>query len=167
MTREDLHSQLFAPLEDALAQVRPAIETAEIARILSVSNGVAEVAGFTDLRADELLAFPDGVMGIASNLGVDRAGVIVLGETERLRPGDPVRRTGRVVDVPVGAALLGRVVDALGRPLDAGRPIDAERFLPVERPAPPIMHRAPVQVPCRPGSRPSMPPFPSGAASAS
>jgi F-type H+/Na+-transporting ATPase subunit alpha len=151
MTREDLHSELFAPLEDALAQVRPAIETAEIARILSVSNGVAEVAGFTDLRADELLAFPDGVMGIASNLGVDRAGVIVLGETERLRPGDPVRRTGRVVDVPVGAALLGRVVDALGRPLDAGRPIDAERFLPVERPAPPIMHRAPVQVPLQTG----------------
>jgi F-type H+/Na+-transporting ATPase subunit alpha len=151
MTREDLHSQLFSPLEDALAQVRPAIETAEIARILSVSNGIAEVTGFTDLRADELLTFLDGVMGIASNLSVDRAGVIVLGETERLRPGDPVRRTGRVVDVPVGAALLGRVVDALGRPLDAGRPIDAERFLPVERPSPPIMHRAPVQVPLQTG----------------
>jgi F-type H+-transporting ATPase subunit alpha len=151
MAREDLHSQLFSPLEDALAQVRPTIETAEIARILSVSNGVAEIAGFTDLRADELLAFPEGVMGIASNLGVDRAGVIVLGETERLRPGDPVRRTGRVVDVPVGAALLGRVVDALGRPLDAGRPIEAERFLAVERPAPPIMHRAPVQVPLQTG----------------
>ena len=151
MTRDDLHSELFIPLEDALARVRPAIETAEIARILSVSNGIAEVAGFTDLRADELLTFLDGVMGIASNLSVDRAGVIVLGETERLRPGDPVRRTGRVVDVPVGAALLGRVVDALGRPLDAGAPIDAERFLPVEQPAPPIMHRAPVQVPLQTG----------------
>jgi F-type H+-transporting ATPase subunit b len=103
MTLDDLHDDVFAPLEDALAQVAPAIETAEIAHVVSVGNGVAEVAGFTDLRADELLTFPDGVMGIASNLSEDRAGVIVLGETERLRPGDPVRRTGRVVDVPVGA----------------------------------------------------------------
>jgi F-type H+-transporting ATPase subunit alpha len=151
MTRKDLHSELFVPLEEALGKVRPAIETAEIARILSVGNGVAEVAGFTDLRADELLEFPGGVMGIASDLGVNRAGVIVLGETERLRPDDPVRRTGRVVGVPVGAALLGRVVDALGRPIDAGRHIEAEQFLPVDRPAPPIMHRAPVQVPLQTG----------------
>ena len=75
---------------------------AEIAHIVSVGNGVAEVAGFTDLRADELLTFAAGVMGIASNISTDRAGVIVLGATEGLRPGDPVRRTGRVVDVPVG-----------------------------------------------------------------
>lgn len=151
MKLTDLHDDLFAPLEDALARVRPAIELAEIARVLSVGNGIAEVAGFTDLRADELLSFSGGVMGIASNLGEHRAGVIVLGETTRLRPGDPVRRTGRVVDVPVGAGLIGRVVDALGRPLDGGSPIDAERFLPVEQPSPPIMHRAPVQVPLQTG----------------
>jgi F-type H+-transporting ATPase subunit alpha len=151
MTFDDLHDDLFAPLEDALARVLPAVETAEIARVLSVGSGVAEVAGFTDLRADELLSFSGGVMGIASNLSEDRAGVIILGETERLRPGDPVRRTGRVVDVPVGAGLIGRVVDALGRPLDGGSPIDAQEFLPVEQPAPPIMHRAPVQVPLQTG----------------
>jgi len=129
----------------------PVIEMAEIAHILSVGNGVAEVAGFTDLRADELLTFSGGVMGIASNLSERRTGVIVLGETERLRPGDPVRRTGRVVDVPVGAALIGRVVDALGRPLDNGGPVDAHDHLPVEQSAPPIMHRAPVQVPLQTG----------------
>jgi F-type H+-transporting ATPase subunit alpha len=151
MTLDDLHDDLFAPLEDALARVHPAIETAEIAHIVSVSNGVAEVAGFTDLRADELLTFSGGVMGIASNLSEDRAGVIVLGETERLRPGDPVRRTGRVADVPVCAGLIGRVVDALGRPLDGAGPIDAQEFLPIEQPAPPIMHRAPVQVPLQTG----------------
>jgi F-type H+-transporting ATPase subunit alpha len=87
MTLDDLHDDLFAPLEDALARVRPAIETAEIAHVRSVGNGVAEVAGFTDLRADELLTFSGGVMGIASNLSEDRAGVIILGEIERLRPG--------------------------------------------------------------------------------
>ncbi|HUH06715.1 MAG TPA: alternate F1F0 ATPase, F1 subunit alpha [Egibacteraceae bacterium] len=151
MMFDDLHDDLFAPLEDALARVRPAVETAEIAHVLSVGSGVAEVAGFTDLRADELLSFSGGVMGIASNLSEDRAGVIVLGETERLRPGDPVRRTGRVVDVPVGAGLIGRVVDPLGRPLDGGSPIDAQEFLPIEQPAPPIMHRAPVQVPLQTG----------------
>ena len=151
MTFDDLHDDLFGPLEDALARVRPAVETAEIAHVLSVGSGVAEVAGFTDLRADELLSFSGGVMGIASNLSEDRAGVIVLGETERLRPGDPVRRTGRVVDVPVGAGLIGRVVDPLGRPLDGGSPIDAQEFLPIEQPAPPIMHRAPVQVPLQTG----------------
>ncbi|GGD27834.1 alternate F1F0 ATPase, F1 subunit alpha [Sinisalibacter lacisalsi] len=151
MTFTDLHDDLFAPLEDALARVHPAIEMAEIAHVLSVGNGVAEVAGFTDLRADELLTFSGGVMGIASNLDERRTGVIVLGETERLRPGDPVRRTGRVVDVPVGAALIGRVVDALGRPLDNGGPIDTHDFLPVEQAAPPIMHRAPVQVPLQTG----------------
>jgi F-type H+-transporting ATPase subunit alpha len=151
VTFDRLQDDLFAPLEDALKRVSPAIERAEIAHILSVSNGVAEVAGFIDLRADELLAFSGGVMGIASNLAEDRAGVIVLGETERLRPGDPVRRTGRVVEVPVGRGLIGRVLDPLGRPLDGGSPIEAQDFLPVEQPAPPIMHRAPVQVPLQTG----------------
>ena len=151
MTTDNWHDDLFAPLEDALARVRPEIEMAEIAHILSVGNGVAEVAGFTDLRADELLAFSGGVMGIASSLGESQAGVIILGEAERLRPGDQVRRTGRVVDVPVGAALVGRVVDALGRPIDGGGPVEADETLPIERVAPPIMHRAPVQVPLQTG----------------
>jgi F-type H+/Na+-transporting ATPase subunit alpha len=151
MTFYDLHDDLFAPLEDALTRVDAAVELAEIARILSVGNGVAEVAGFTNLYADELLTFADGVMGIASNLREERAGVIVLGETTGLHPGDPVRRTGRVIDVPVGEGLIGRVVDALGRPIDGGSPIEAQEYLPVEQPAPPIMHRAPVRVPLQTG----------------
>src|SRR6056297_2270954 len=148
---EGFPDDFFAPLGEALDRVAPEIDAAETARILSVGNGVAQVAGFTDLHADELVRFPHGVVGIASSLRPGRIGVIVLGSADRLRPGDPVRRTGRVVNVPVGAALLGRVVDALGRPLDASGPIDAERFLPVDQPAPPIMHRAPVQVPLQTG----------------
>jgi F-type H+-transporting ATPase subunit alpha len=95
--------------------------------------------------------FPDDVVGIASSLRPGRIGVIVLGSTDKLRPGDRLRRTGRVVDVPVGEALLGRVVDALGRPLDGGERVEAEDRHPVERPAPPIMHRDPVQVPLQTG----------------
>ncbi len=148
---ETLTGGFFDPLEQARKSVDADPEMAEIARILSVGNGVAQVAGFTDLHADELVSFPHGVLGIASNLRQDRIGVIVLGDTDRLRPGDTLRRTGRVVDVPVGASLLGRVVDGLGRPLDGDGPLDTDTRHPIERPAPPIMHRAPVHVPLQTG----------------
>ena len=148
---EDIRDDFFAPLTEALENVRPEFDLAETAHIISVSNGVAQVAGFTDLHADELLLFPHGVVGIASNLRPGRIGVIVLGNTDRLKPGDRLRRTGRVVDVPVGEALLSRVVDALGRPIDNGGGIDARDRQPVERPAPPIMHRAPVERPLQTG----------------
>src|SRR6056297_2041344 len=148
---EGFPDDFFAPLGEALDRVAPEIDAAETARILSVGNGVAQVAGFTDLHADELVRFPHGVVGIASSLRPGRIGVIVLGNTDRLRPGDRLRRTGRVVDVPVGESLLGRVVDALGRPIDEGDRIEAEDRHPVERPAPPIMHRAPVEVPLQTG----------------
>jgi F-type H+-transporting ATPase subunit alpha len=148
---EDFPEDFFAPLRTALERVRPEIDAAETARILSVGNGVAQVAGFTDLHADELVLFPKGVVGIASSIGSGRTGVIVLGRTDLLRPGDRLRRTGRVVDVPVGEALLGRVVDALGRPIDGGDRIEHEERLPVERQAPPIMHRDPVEVPLQTG----------------
>lgn len=148
---DDLFQGLFAPLDEALRRVWPSIEAAEVARILSVGNGVAQVAGFTDLRAEELVSFPHGVMGIASSLREGRIGVVVLGRTDRLKPGDRLRRTGRVIDVPVGEALLGRVVDALGRPIDGGERIDAAERRPVERAAPPIIHRAPVHVPLQTG----------------
>ncbi|PWJ09790.1 alternate F1F0 ATPase, F1 subunit alpha [Jannaschia seohaensis] len=148
---EDFPEDFFAPLSAALDRVAPQFDVTETARILSVGKGVAQVAGFADLHADELVRFSHGVVGIASNLRPGRIGVIVLGSTDRLKPGDRLRRTGRVVDVPVGAALLGRVVDALGRPLDGGPRIEAQERRPVERPAPPIMHRAPVKVPLETG----------------
>jgi F-type H+-transporting ATPase subunit alpha len=148
---DTLTDTLFDPLEQARAQVEPRIDLAEIARILSVGNGVAQIAGFTDLHADELVTFPNGVMGIASNLRRDRIGVIVLGDTNTLRPGDTLRRSGRVVDVPVGSELLGRVVDGLGRPIDGNGPLDTDERHPIECPAPPIMHRAPADVPLQTG----------------
>jgi len=146
-----LADDLFAPLGQAVARIAPGLEVSEVAHVLSVGSGVAQISGFTDLRADELVRFPHGIMGIASNLREHRIGVIVLGDSERIRPGDRLHRTGRVVDVPVGDVLLGRIVDALGRPLDEGGRIDAEARRPVERPAPPIIHRAPVTTPLQTG----------------
>ncbi|WP_306120043.1 MULTISPECIES: alternate F1F0 ATPase, F1 subunit alpha [unclassified Roseitalea] len=148
---ERLGDELFDLIDGALADTEPTLTIAEVARVLSVGNGIAEVAGFTDLKADELVTFDSGEIGIASNLGEHRIGVIVLGQTTRIRPGEKVRRTGRVVDVPVGEALLGRIVDALGRPLDDRGRIRADGRLPVERPAPPIIHRAPVDQPLQTG----------------
>ena len=148
---ETLRDTLFDPLDAALERVAFRVDVTEIAHVLSVGNGVAQVAGFTDLRADELVLFDGGLAGIAANLREDRVGVIVLGDTGRLRPGDRLHRTGRVVDVPVGDALLGRMVDPLGRPLDDGEPVEAETRMPVERIAPPIMRRDPVNVPLQTG----------------
>ncbi len=150
-TLAELRKGIFAPLRDARDRVRPGLDVVETARIDSVSSGVAQIVGFTDLYADELVRFPRDIYGIAANLREDRTGVIVLGDTDRLQPGDRLTRTGRVVDVPVGEALLGRVIDPLGRPLDREDPVEAEERAPVERPAPPIMHRAPVKTPLQTG----------------
>ncbi|MGM0585641.1 MAG: alternate F1F0 ATPase, F1 subunit alpha [Pseudomonadota bacterium] len=147
----DLPEQLFARLDRAASALRPEPDFAEIATVLSVGDGVAQVSGFEDLRNDELVILSDGTPGMASSLSERRAGIVLLGDAETVRAGDPVRRTGRVVDAPVGEALLGRVVDALGRPLDEHGPVDAETRLPVERPAPPIIHRAPVSTPLQTG----------------
>lgn len=151
MSVTDIETQVFAPFDQVLKAHRPEVDTAELAHILSLGNGVAQVTGFGDLHADELVQFSNGVVGLASSLGRHRTGVIVLGSTDGLRPGGRLRRTGRVADVPVGAALLGRIVDALGRPIDGGDRIDCEDRLPVERPAPPIMYRDPVEVPLQTG----------------
>src|SRR6056297_2003026 len=142
---------VFAPLGKAFARVTLEIDAVETARILSVGNGVAQVVGFTDLHSEELVRFSNGVMGLAWSLKPNKIGIVVLGSTNGLKPGDRLRRTGRIAEVPIGAALLGRIVDALGRPIDGGDKIDADGHLPVERPAPPIMHRDPVEVPLQTG----------------
>ena len=148
---KDLSHKLFKRLDGILAETEPTLEVAEIARVLSIGSGVARIAGFTDLAANELVAFASGGVGMATSLGEHSIGVVVLGGTEHIRPGEKVRRLHKVIDVPVGEALLGRVVDALGRPLDESGAIKTDSRLPVERPAPPIMHRAPVEVPLQTG----------------
>ncbi len=151
-TVEDLlRQEYFEQFEQLVADTRPTLDIANLARVLDVTNGVAQITGFSSLGADELVTFADGTLGMASNIGAQRTGVIVLGATDRIFPGDRVTRTGRVAETPVGKALLGRVVDPLGRPLDRGMPPRTDEHLPVERPAPPIIHRAPVTTPLQTG----------------
>ena len=123
----------------------------EVGRIVNVSTGVAQVSGLPGVGFEELIRFPGGLLGIAFNVDEDEIGVILLGDFQHLHAGDEVERTGRVMDVAVGDALLGRVIDPLGNPLDGKAPIAADQRLPVERSAPAIMERAPVTEPLQTG----------------
>lgn len=130
---------------------RPELESLEIGVVTQVGQGVARVDGLPSVESEELVRFPGRRMGMAFNLDPHEVGVILLDDSGQIRAGDEVRRTGRLLDVPVGESLLGRVIDPLGRPRDGGRPLQALEHRLVEREAPPIMHRAPVSVPLQTG----------------
>jgi F-type H+-transporting ATPase subunit alpha len=123
----------------------------EIGSVISVSAGIATVSGLPGVGYDELLKFPNDLSGIAFNIDEEEIGVILLGESSLLSAGDEVERTGRVIDVPVGDALIGRVINPLGQPMDDKGNIAVDHRYPIERPAPPIMDRAPVNVPLQTG----------------
>jgi F-type H+-transporting ATPase subunit alpha len=123
----------------------------EVGTVLSVGRGIAGVRGLPGVKADELLRFSGNKMGFALNLDPDRIGVVLLDENEAIAAGAEVRGTGRVLDVPVGDSLLGRIVDAVGRPLDGKGPLSTSERMPIEREAPAIMDRSPVEVPIQTG----------------
>ena len=129
----------------------PQLTPREVGTITSVSMGIAKVSGLPGVGFDELLQFPGDLFGIAFDVDPDEIGVVLLGECQHLHAGDQVERTGRVMDVPVGDGLIGRVIDAMGRPVDGKGPVASSERLPIERPAPPIMDRAPVSVPLETG----------------
>jgi len=123
----------------------------ESGTVISTGSGIARISGLDGVQADELVEFSGGVTGIAFNLDPDQVGVIMLGSSKHIASGDRVRRTGRVVDVPVGEGLLGRVIDAAAQPLDNLGPVSFSERRPVEREAPPIMARSPVTEPLQTG----------------
>ena len=143
--------QAVSALDQVLSRPAEELHAVEVGTVSYVGQGIARVEGLPHARSEELLRLPGDLHGMALTLERGEVGLILLGESEHLRAGDEVRRTGRVMDVPVGEAMLGRVVDATGRPLDGGGPLHTWERLPVERPAPPIMHRAPVTVPLQTG----------------
>jgi F-type H+-transporting ATPase subunit alpha len=141
----------FAGVGRALAAWTPHLALREVGTITSVSLGIATVSGLPSVGSDELVTFPGGLLGTAFNVDEAEVGVMLLGDYQRLHAGDEVGRTGRVMDVPVGDALVGRVIDPLGVTLDGGGPLPPGPRLPIERPAAPIMDRAPVTVPLQTG----------------
>ena len=127
------------------------INQSETGTVTLIGDGIARAAGLDGCMAGELLEFPGGVYGMAQNLEESSVSIVMLGSEEGIREGDTVKRTGRVVSVPVGEALIGRVVDALGQPIDGKGPIGAVRFDPIEAPAPGILERKSVSVPLQTG----------------
>src|SRR6186713_1160939 len=128
-------------IKSAIDQFDAGVETRSVGTVVEVGDGIAQVYGLEDALASELLEFPGGVMGLALNLEEETVGAVVLGDASAIKEGDTVKTTGRVVEVPVGQALLGRVVDPLGRPLDDKGPIQSKARRPVERIAPGVIVR--------------------------
>ncbi|HVM29984.1 MAG TPA: F0F1 ATP synthase subunit alpha [Candidatus Limnocylindrales bacterium] len=138
-------------IRSAIDQFDAGVETRSVGTVVEVGDGIAQVYGLGDALASELLEFPGGVMGMALNLEEETVGAVILGDFRQIKEGDQVKTTGRVVEVPVGPELIGRVVDPLGRPLDDKGPINATRTRPVERIAPGVITRKSVDTPVQTG----------------
>src|SRR5205814_4010046 len=127
------------------------VDVAEVGSIISIGDGIARVHGVENAMAGEMLEFPHGVFGIALNLEEESVGAVLLGEFKEIKEGDLVKRTGRIISVPVGEEMLGRVVNALGQPIDGKGPIAAKSFMRIERLAPGVVDRSPVKEPLQTG----------------
>ncbi|MFN8110625.1 MAG: F0F1 ATP synthase subunit alpha [Thermoleophilia bacterium] len=138
-------------LREQIEQYQGQVDVEEVGTVLQVGDGIARVHGLQSCVALEMLELPHGVTGLALNLEEDNVGVVLLGDDILIKEGDPVKRTGKVIQVPVGEALLGRVVDPLGNPIDDRGPIDTPHFRPVEFKAPGVVQRQPVKEPLQTG----------------
>ncbi len=127
------------------------VDVSEVGTVISVGDGIARIYGLERVMAGELIEFPHGVFGLALNLEEDNVGAVLMGESQEVKEGDQVKRTGRIISVPVGPNLVGRVVDPLGKPLDGKGPIAEDEFYPIERIAPGVIDRQPVREPLQTG----------------
>ena len=138
-------------IKQQLEKVNGDIDVFQTGEVLTLGDGICRVSGLADVMAGEMLEFPGGLKGMVQDLDKNNVGVVLLGPFGHLQEGDSVRRTGRIVEVPVGDALVGRVVDAMGSPIDGKGPIKTDSFRPVESPAPSVLARQPVSVPMQTG----------------
>ena len=138
-------------IKQQLEKVNGDIDVFQTGEVLTLGDGICRVSGLADVMAGEMLEFPGGLKGMVQDLDKNNVGVVLLGPFGHLQEGNSVRRTGRIVEVPVGDALVGRVVDAMGSPIDGKGPIKTDSFRPVESPAPSVLARQPVSVPMQTG----------------
>ncbi|OUM85055.1 MAG: F0F1 ATP synthase subunit alpha [Bacillus thermozeamaize] len=138
-------------LKQQIANFQTELEVSDVGTVIQVGDGIARVYGLSNVMAGELLEFENGVMGMAQNLEEDNVGVVIMGPFTGIHEGDRVKRTGRIMEVPVGEALLGRVVNPLGQPIDGLGPIQTSEYRPVESPAPGVIDRRSVHEPMQTG----------------
>src|SRR5499427_3796408 len=144
-------SEITELLRQQIENYEQKIQVDEVGTIISVGDGIARVHGLDKVMAGELIEFPHGVSGLAMNLDEDQVGAVLLGDYTELKEGEQVKRTGRIMSVPVGEAMIGRVVNALGQPIDDKGPINTDKYLPVERLAPGVISRQSVREPMATG----------------
>ena len=133
--------EITSILRQEIENYERAVDVTEVGSVISVGDGIARIHGLEKVMAGELIEFPHGVAGIAMNLEEDQVGAVLLGDFAEIKEGDEVRRTKRIMSVPVGEALLGRVVNTLGVPIDGKGPILTTQFNPIERLAPGVVAR--------------------------
>ncbi|HRF58906.1 MAG TPA: F0F1 ATP synthase subunit alpha [Fimbriimonadaceae bacterium] len=143
--------EITSILEQELQKFDRKAEVEHVGTVLQVGDGIARVYGLPDCQMGELLEFPGGVMGLALNLEEDSIGAVLIGEDVSIKEGDPVKETGRIIEIPVGKGMLGRVVNSLGQPLDGKGPIAATEFRRLETNAPGVVERQPVKEPLQTG----------------
>src|SRR4051812_11050412 len=138
-------------IRQQLSGIGRGVDVSEVGTVVSVGDGIARVYGLDRVMAGELVQFPHDIAGLALNLEEDNVGVVLLGEASEIKEGDEVKRTGRIMSVPVGAAVVGRVVNPLGIPIDGKGPVATTEFYPIERLAPGVVDRKPVKEPLQTG----------------
>ncbi len=143
--------EISALIKQQIESYDAEIEVSDVGTVIQVGDGIARVHGLDNVMSGELIEFSNGVMGLAQNLEESNVGVVILGEYKGIREGDEVRRTGRIMQVPVGQELVGRVVNPLGQPIDGKGPIEASNTRPIEAPAPGVMDRKSVDEPLQTG----------------
>ena len=144
-------AEISSIIKDQIANFGTEAEVAEVGRVLSVGDGIARVHGLDNVQAGEMVEFPGGIQGMALNLETDNVGIVIFGSDRNIKEGDTVKRTGTIVDVPVGKGLLGRVVDALGNPIDGKGDIESDQRQRIEVKAPGIIPRQSVSEPMQTG----------------
>src|ERR687887_628121 len=138
-------------IRDQIGSYAVKVDVAEVGTGKDIGDGIARVHGIELAMAGEMIEFTHGVFGIALNLEEDSVGAVLLGDFKEIKEGDPVKRTGRIISVPIGEEMLGRVVNALGQPVDGKGPIVTRQFAPIERLAPGVVDRQPVKEPLQTG----------------
>ena len=144
-------AEISSILKEQIKNFGREAEVSEIGQVLSVGDGIARVYGLDNVQAGEMVEFPGNVRGMALNLEADNVGIVIFGSDKAIKEGDTVKRTGAIVDVPVGKGLLGRVVDGLGNPIDGKGPIESDQRMRAEVKAPGILPRKSVHEPMATG----------------
>lgn len=143
--------EISSVIKEQIKQYSTKLETSDIGTVIQVADGIARIHGLDEAMQGELLEFPGEVYGMVLNLEEDNVGAVLLGDQKNISEGDVVKTTGRVVEVPVGDAMTGRVVNSLGQPIDGKGPIETEKYRPIERVASGVISRKSVDTPLQTG----------------